>query len=131
VSRSCALVAVVGLLAVLAAGCAGGSTGEAGRPANEVPVGGSPPPEGGAGKTVVIDNFTFNPPTLTVAVGTKVTWVNRDDVPHTVTSTTKPRTLESGTLDTEDKYSFVFAAPGTFAYFCAVHPKMTGQIVVK
>jgi plastocyanin len=80
---------------------------------------------------VVIDNFTFNPPQLTVAVGTKVTWVNRDDVPHTATSTTKPRSFDSGTLDTDDKFSHVFSAPGTYEYFCAVHPKMTARITVK
>jgi plastocyanin len=82
-------------------------------------------------KQVVIDNFTFDPPTLTIPVGTKVTWVNHDDVPHTATSTAKPKRFESGTLDTNDKFSHVFTAPGTYEYFCAVHPKMTGKIIVK
>jgi plastocyanin len=80
---------------------------------------------------VVIDNFTYAPASLTVAVGTKVTWVNHDDVPHTVTSPSKPRTLDSPTLDTDDKFSFEFKTAGTYDYFCAVHPKMTGQIIVK
>jgi|SRR5262249_50619380 len=80
---------------------------------------------------IVIDNFTFDPPTLTVSAGTKVTWVNHDDVPHTATSTAKPRQFDSGTLDTDGKFSHVFTAPGTYDYFCAVHPKMTGQIIVK
>jgi plastocyanin len=80
---------------------------------------------------VTIDNFAFNPRTLTVPVGTKVTWINRDDVPHTATSSVKPRVFDSKALDTDDKFSFVFTAPGTYPYFCAVHPHMTGEIVVK
>jgi plastocyanin len=80
---------------------------------------------------VVIDNFTFSPATLTVAVGTEVTWVNRDDVPHTATSTSKPREIDSHTLDTDDRYTHVFKTAGTYDYFCSVHPHMTGQIIVK
>jgi plastocyanin len=52
-------------------------------------------------------------------------------MPHTATSTKKPRLFDSGTLDTDDKFSRVFTAPGTYEYFCAVHPHMTGQIIVK
>jgi plastocyanin len=85
----------------------------------------------GASTEVVIDNFTFDPPKLTISAGTQVTWINHDDVPHTATSTTKPRAFDSGTLDTDQKFSHVFAAPGTYDYFCAVHPKMTGQVIVK
>ena len=80
---------------------------------------------------VTIDNFAFNPKTLTVPVGTAVTWINRDDVPHTATSAVKPRVFDSKTLDTDDKFSHVFTTPGTYPYFCAVHPHMTGEIVVK
>jgi plastocyanin len=80
---------------------------------------------------VVIDNFAFQPATLTVKVGTPVTWVNRDDVPHTATSTDKVKKFNSGTLDTDEKFSHVFKKPGVYKYFCAVHPKMTGQIIVK
>jgi plastocyanin len=80
---------------------------------------------------VTIDNFSFNPKTLTVPVGTKVTWINRDDVPHTATSSAKPTVFDSKALDTDEKFSFVFTAPGTYPYFCAVHPHMTGEIVVK
>ena len=80
---------------------------------------------------VVIDNFTFDPPKLTINAGTKVTWINHDDVPHTATSSVKPRAFDSGTLDTDQKFSFVFSTPGTYDYFCAVHPKMTAQIIVK
>jgi plastocyanin len=80
---------------------------------------------------IVIDNFTFSPAKLTIPRGATVHWVNRDDVPHTVTSSTRPRELDSGTLDTDDRSSHQFNAVGTFDYFCAVHPHMTGQIVVK
>jgi plastocyanin len=78
---------------------------------------------------VVIENFSFVPATLTVKAGTKVTWVNRDDVPHTATATDKR--FNSKTLDTDDQFDFTFSEPGTYNYFCALHPKMTGQIIVK
>jgi plastocyanin len=78
---------------------------------------------------VTIDNFNFTPPNLTVAAGTKVTWVNKDDVPHTVTSDDK--LFGSRALDTDDKYSFTFQTPGIYPYYCSVHPKMTGKVVVK
>jgi amicyanin len=80
---------------------------------------------------VVIDNFRFSPRTLTVKAGTKVTWVNRDDVPHTATSTAKPRVFDSKTLDSDQEFSLTFATSGTYEYFCAVHPHMTGKIIVK
>jgi len=80
---------------------------------------------------VVIDNFAFKPKTLTVTTGTKVTWINRDDVPHTATAKVKPRAFDSGTLDTDGHYSFVFTRPGTYDYFCAVHPHMIGKVIVK
>jgi plastocyanin len=78
---------------------------------------------------VVIENFSFVPATLTVKAGTKVTWVNRDDVPHTATDTDKR--FNSKALDTDDHFDFTFSEPGTYNYFCALHPKMTGQIIVK
>jgi plastocyanin len=78
---------------------------------------------------IKIDNFTFSPATVTIAPGTKVTWINHDDIPHTATSTTK--LFNSKALDTDEKYSFTFDKAGTFPYFCAVHPHMTGQIIVK
>lgn len=80
---------------------------------------------------VVIDNFAFKPKTLTVSAGATVTWVNRDDVPHTATARGEPRAFDSGSLDTDGRYSFVFKQPGTHDYFCAVHPHMTGKIIVK
>jgi plastocyanin len=78
---------------------------------------------------VKIDNFSFGPTALTVPVGTTVTWTNRDDIPHTVVST--DGVFKSKALDTDDKFSFVFSKPGTYPYFCSIHPKMTGQVVVQ
>ena len=78
---------------------------------------------------VMIENFSFAPATITVKAGTKVTWINHDDVPHTVDENDKR--FRSGTMDTDDQYSYTFSSPGTFNYFCALHPKMTGQIIVK
>ena len=78
---------------------------------------------------VVIENFSFVPATLTVKSGTKVIWVNRDDVPHTATDIDKR--FNSSTLDTDDQFSFEFSRPGTYDYYCALHPKMTGKIIVK
>jgi plastocyanin len=78
---------------------------------------------------VKIDNFSFTPQTLTVRPGTTVTWVNKDDVPHTVTSSDKK--FKSRPLDTDERFSFTFSAPGTYTYFCSVHPHMTGKIIVQ
>ncbi|KAB1072494.1 cupredoxin domain-containing protein [Methylobacterium planeticum] len=75
-----------------------------------------------------IDNFTFGPETLTVAPGTTVTWVNGDDIPHTVVAQNK--LFRSKTLDTDDRYSFTFETAGEYAYFCSLHPHMTGKVVV-
>ena len=78
---------------------------------------------------VHVSNFTFDPPTLTVAAGTTVTWVNQDEEPHTATSADGK--FSSPALDTNESFSFRFDAPGTYAYFCAVHPHMRGTIVVR
>ncbi|KJZ42440.1 MULTISPECIES: cupredoxin family copper-binding protein [Pseudomonas] len=75
-----------------------------------------------------IKEFMFGPKDLTVALGTKVTWVNDDEIPHTVAETHK--LFRSGALDTGDSYSWVFNTPGEFEYFCALHPQMLGKIVV-
>jgi plastocyanin len=80
-------------------------------------------------KEVTIDNFSFGPMELTIPAGTQVTWINKDDVPHVVMSVDKK--FKSKALDTDDKYSFTFQSPGTYEYFCSVHPKMTGKIIVK
>jgi plastocyanin len=81
--------------------------------------------------TVVIDNFTFTPATLTVPVGTRVVWRNDDDIPHTVVSDASPPLFRSKALDTDDSYATVFDKPGTYGYFCGLHPHMQGTIVVK
>jgi len=80
---------------------------------------------------VAILDFKFEPETLTVSPGTKVTWVNKDDEPHTATSSVKPKRFDSGVLDTAQAYSFTFVEPGSYPYFCKLHPHMTGVIVVK
>ena len=85
----------------------------------------SPP----ANSEVKIDNFTFNAPTLTVPVGAEVTWTNRDDIPHTVTS--EDGVFRSKALDTDEKFSYKFEKAGTYHYFCSIHPKMTAEVVVK
>jgi plastocyanin len=82
-----------------------------------------------AAAEVSIDNFSFGPRTLTVAVGTTVTWTNHDDMPHTVVST--DGAFKSKVQDTDEKFSYTFAKAGTYSYFCSLHPGMTGQIVVQ
>ena len=78
---------------------------------------------------VRIDNFTFSPATLTVTAGTTVTWINGDDIPHAIAAT--DRSFRSKTLDTDDRFSFVFRMPGAYDYFCTLHPHMVGKIIVK
>ena len=78
---------------------------------------------------VKIDNFNFAPGALTVAAGTTVTWTNDDDSPHSVRD--KDGKFKSAALDTDDKFSQTFTAPGEYTYFCSIHPYMTGKIVVK
>ena len=82
-----------------------------------------------AAAAVQIDNFTFKNPVVTVKPGTTVTWTNGDDIPHTVVS--KDGVFKSKVLDTGDKFSFTFAKPGQFGYFCSLHPHMTGTVIVK
>ena len=77
---------------------------------------------------VHIDNFVFEPAQLTVKAGTTVTWMNRDDIPHTVVCAVKFR---SKTMDTDDKFSFTFASAGEYKYFCSLHPHMTGMVKVE
>ena len=81
------------------------------------------------GAAVEIDNFVFSPGRLTIKPGTTVTWANRDDIPHTVASAT--RAFKSKAMDTDESFSFTFSTPGEYAYFCSLHPHMTGTIVVE
>lgn len=78
---------------------------------------------------VKIDNFSFSPASLIVSPGTTVTWTNRDDIPHTIVSDDK--IFKSKVLDTDEKFSYTFDKPGSYPYFCSIHPKMTGKVVVQ
>ena len=82
-----------------------------------------------ANVAVKIDNFVFGPQAITVPVGTTVTWTNSDDIPHTAVST--DGVFKSKVMDTDEKFSYTFTKAGTYSYYCSVHPKMTGQVVVK
>jgi plastocyanin len=82
-----------------------------------------------AGPTVKIDNFVFGPETLTVSVGTTVTWINQDDIPHTVVANDK--SFKSKVLDSDETFSFTFTKPGEYGYFCSLHPHMVGKVIVK
>ena len=82
-----------------------------------------------AANVITIDNFTFTPPELTVAVGTTIKWVNHDDIPHSVVN--KDKAFRSKALDTDDSFSHTFAGAGTFDYFCGLHPHMVGKVIVK
>jgi plastocyanin len=96
-------------------------------------AGGEGGKRGGGGQQMVkvsIDNFSYSPAEVTVAAGSTVVWTNRDDVPHTVTASDK-RQFTSPALDTDETFSRRFDQSGTYEYFCAVHPHMTGRIVVK
>ena len=109
------------LIALLLAGCS--------EPKKTATDDSKTPATAPAAVEVRIDNFTFTPGTITISPGTSVTWTNHDDVPHTATSTAK--VFKSQTLDTDEKYTFTFTKPGTYPYYCAVHPHMTGQVIVK
>ena len=85
----------------------------------------------GAGQNKIeIKDFAFNPETITVKSGEKITWVNRDEEPHTIVSVEK-QFKKSPALDTDQEFTVVASSPGTYSYFCSVHPKMTGTIIVK
>jgi len=82
-----------------------------------------------APSVIKIDNFTFGPADATVPVGATITWVNGDDIPHTVVAVDK--SFRSKVLDTDEKFSFTFTKAGTYTYFCSIHPHMTGKVIVK
>jgi amicyanin len=84
----------------------------------------------GPTSTVSIDNFSFGPQTVTVKAGTTVTWTNKDDIPHGIASANNA--FKKGpALDTDESFSFTFTTPGTYQYFCYLHPHMVGSIVVE
>lgn len=89
----------------------------------------TPHPVNAAAVEIKIDNFTFAPATLTVRPGTQITWTNRDDIPHTVVE--DDRTFKSTVLDTDEKFTFTPSKPGTYKYYCSIHPKMVAKLVVR
>jgi plastocyanin len=82
-----------------------------------------------ANTEVKIDNFVFGPETITVPVGGTVTWTNKDDIPHTSVST--EGVFKSKVLETDEKFSYTFTKAGTYSYYCTIHPKMTGKVMVQ
>ena len=76
-----------------------------------------------------VDNFTFAPDTLTVPLNSIVTWINKDDIPHVIAS--NDGVFKSKALDTDQKYSYTFNKAGTYTYYCSIHPKMVGKVVVQ
>jgi len=82
-----------------------------------------------ANTAVKIDNFVVGPQTVTVPAGTTVTWTNSDDIPHTAVST--DGVFKSKVMDTDEKFSYTFTKAGTYPYYCSIHPKMTGKVVVQ
>ena len=133
--RVLVLILVMGPMVVMLPGCGGSAEGTipggsdmaASAPRGE----GAVRPASAEPKQISIDNFRYVPDTLTVPAGTKVTWTNHDDMPHTVTSTGTPKALDSEALDTDEQFSHVFVEPGTYTYRCTVHPKMSGRVLVE
>jgi plastocyanin len=127
-------ILLMGPLVVLLPACGKGTggTGGGGEATANAPAGGvsgaTPGPET---KQISMSNFKYIPDTLTVPAGTKVTWTNQDDMPHTVTSTVNPKVLDSEALDTDAGFSYVFTEPGTYDYLCTIHPKMAARVIVE
>jgi plastocyanin len=92
--------------------------------------GGQRPAAAHGANEIGIDNFAFAPATLTVKAGTKVVWINDDDVPHLIVNT-EGKFKPSPLLDTNQRFSATLTVPGTYRYFCSLHPQMQGKIVVE
>jgi amicyanin len=118
------LLALATFAAMQRAAAAGQTS--AGAAGSQKPAAGS---SAAGGAEVKIDNFTFTPETITVPAGTQVTWTNHDDIPHNIVS--EDKSIKSKVLDTDEKFSFTFTSPGTYSYFCSIHPKMKGKVVVQ
>ena len=116
-------MSILGLVAILALGIGGLGTNQKSSLARAQ--------EKASTADVKIDNFSFGPASLTVAVGSTVTWTNRDDIPHTVVSTDDAKKFKSKVLDTDEKFSYTFSKAGTYPYFCSIHPKMIGKVIVQ
>jgi plastocyanin len=94
------------------------------------PLGSAVAQEKSSAETAIkIDNFTFTPATVTVPAGSTIRWTNHDDIPHNVVS--EDKSFKSKAMDTDEQFSYTFTKPGTYNYFCSIHPKMTGKIVVQ
>lgn len=78
---------------------------------------------------VKIDNFVFAPNPVTVPAGTTIRWTNRDDIPHNVVA--EDKSFKSKVMDTDESFTYTFSKPGTYNYFCSIHPRMTGKVVVQ
>ena len=125
---------LMGPLVVLlpACGTGTGGTDSASEATANVPAGCVPGATAGSeAKQISISNFKYIPDTLTIPAGTKVTWTNQDDMPHTVTSTVNPNVLDSEALDTDAGFSYVFTEPGEYDYLCTIHPKMAARVIVE
>jgi len=116
------------LVTVLLATTATGGSASSGLRSEGLAVPASAKASLGSEAEVQIDNFTFTPGAINVKAGTRVIWINHDDIPHTVDSTDGK--FKSGALDTDDKFEFRFLEPGEYPFYCRIHPKMTGKIIV-
>ncbi len=129
-ATACPILFALGLGAPLQGGALRLSSGQASSaPADTASAGAHAQKTAQPKNTITVDNFSFNAAVLTVSAGTTVTWVNRDDVPHKIVSTDKK--FSSPVLDTDGRFSYTFTAPGTYEYFCSIHPTMVGKVVVK
>jgi len=117
------------LVTVLLATTASGGSAPSRLPSVDSAVPASAQASMGSEAEVQIDNFTFTPGAINVKAGTRVIWVNHDDIPHTVDSTEGK--FKSGALDTDDKFEFRFVQPGEYPFYCRIHPKMIGKIIVR
>jgi len=118
-----ALIAIVSVM-MLSGASASSSSGHGGAAAQPASAESTSP-----AAEVKIDNFAYAPGVITVKAGTQVTWINHDDIPHTVDSTQGK--FKSAALDTEDKFQFRFTEAGEYPFYCRMHPKMTGKIIVQ
>jgi plastocyanin len=138
----CAVCAAAGVMATLAIGAVTGTpieqAAQGAQPSGDgmrivrigdAPIGDETPAAVADGKQVVVDNFSFTPAIAAVPVGTTVTWTNHDDIPHNVVS--PEQKFKSSVLDTDEAFSHTFDAAGTYKYNCSIHPRMTGQVVVR
>ena len=121
-----ALTAIVSVMTLTGAAASSPSEPQVATPTAQAVATDAP---AGSAAEVKIDNFAFTPGMITVKAGTQVTWINHDDIPHTVDSTEGK--FKSSAMDTDDKFQFRFTEPGEYQFYCRLHPKMTGKVVVQ